>query len=164
MDISEIKCIYCKKKLGGMICTGKGYSCVKCLLETVDKLQFELDILRPKFKAADECCTEREITILGHNKAMNDLREVNRIIWCHLSVGVMLQLTASKISHKLPPAIDYIRKSQDLECVAKKSTVLLEEIVAEMYHHNHDMAVIYDDKLTCLVRDTHEATKAADDE
>ena len=73
MNIIEIKCIYCNLKPSGMICTGDGYACPNCLLSKIDKLQIELDILRPKFKAADECCTEREITILGQISMWDNL-------------------------------------------------------------------------------------------
>jgi len=37
--MDKIKCIYCEKS--PMICTGSGYSCPNCLLDSIDKLEKE---------------------------------------------------------------------------------------------------------------------------
>lgn len=49
----EIKCIYCESEKCGMICTGNGYACTKCLLDRVDNLEKELADLKDKYRWRD---------------------------------------------------------------------------------------------------------------
>lgn len=100
---TDIKCIYCNHEPCGMICTGKGYACPKCLLDRIDYLE----------------------------KDVERLHENNRLIWCHLPILEMLDLTARKVSPDLPPPINYIDRSKQA-CIELENA--LYEIHENIFH------------------------------
>ena len=44
------------------------------LRHELSREKLELEILLKKYKAADDCCTEREIRILSHNRETNKIK------------------------------------------------------------------------------------------